>query len=77
MYLFEEHLKTKLNVRLVKRFFYLQQFTFFSYTSPSETMAPADALSRLPSMQLDDENRLNEAIPDKLFKINHFPSKLK
>ena len=25
-------------------------------------------------MQLDEDNGLNEAIPDKLFTINHFPS---
>ena len=75
LYLFKEHLKTKLNVRLINSFYYLQQFDFKLIHKPgsSETMASADAFSRLPAISLEDDPELLEQIPDRLFAISHLP----
>ena len=77
LYLFREHLKTELDMRLVNVFHYLQRFTFNILHRPgdSDVMVSADCLSRLPKTSfedMEDEIRSTE-IPDHVFSLVHTP----
>ena len=78
LYLFKEHMKTKLNNRLVNCFVYLQSFDMSLIHKPGESpeMASADALSRMPvtNFELMEAEAQIDAIPDKIFLMEHLPS---
>ena len=74
-YLYREHMRTQLDLKLSNIFFYLQHFEFQIVHRPgnSEIMASADALSRLPSETLDELHRQlqYDEIPDRVFSMVH------
>ena len=77
LYLYREHLKTELDLRLVNVFHYLLRFNFEILYRPgdSDVLLSADCLSRLPKTSFDemeDEIKTTE-IPDHVFSMIHTP----
>ncbi len=79
LYLYREHLRTKLDAKLTNIFFYLQNFDFKikHAAGSSDVMASADCLSRIPGSTLEEmEEIINQNdIPDRIFTTLHFPEK--
>ena len=78
LYLYREHMKTTLDLKLTNIFIYLQQFDFRIFYSPGSApiMASADCLSRLPKFTLDELSKKcdDNNIPDKVFALLHTPA---
>ena len=77
LFLYREHMKTALDLKLTNIFIYLQQFNFKIIYSPgtSSIMESADCLSRLPKFSLDELSKKCEdnEIPDRIFSMIHTP----
>ena len=78
LYLYREHMKTNLDLKLVNVFVYLQNYDFKIYHQPgnSPIMQSADALSRLEKFSLDELDLKCEEnnIPDRVFALIHTPN---
>ena len=77
LYLFKEHFRANLTMKMQNILIYLQQFTFklIHISGTDEKMQSADCLSRLPVTTLSDLEKQSQTtdIPDKLFLIAHLP----
>ena len=77
IYLYREHLRTELDIKLTNVFYYLLNFDFEILHRPgnSDIMASADCLSRLPKstfIEMEKEIQM-EDIPDRVFTMAHLP----
>ena len=81
LYMFREHYKSALSIKMVNCMVYLLQFDFklIHTAGNSVEMASADYLSRLPSStltELDNQSKQTE-IPDRIFQIAVLPTQAK
>ena len=77
LYLYREHLRTSLDVKLVNIWTYLQNFSFEIVHRPGDSpiMASADCISRLPRTTMTElEKQCGLEIPDRVFSMCHFPT---
>ena len=80
LYLFREKVLQNLSSRLANALIYLLQFDMDLTHLPGKSieMQTADALSRFQSTNITDLQKeiYDDPIPDKIFTLQHFPSKL-
>ncbi|CBY37304.1 unnamed protein product [Oikopleura dioica] len=77
-FLYKEHLRKKLDLRLANIWYYLADFNFTIKHAPGSdpVMFCADYLSRLPetSLALIEKEMKDPEIPDRVFTMVHFPN---